>query len=73
MSRGFANMTPEQRREIASKGGKAAHAKGTAHRWTTEQAREAGRKGGAAVSKDRAHMSEIGKVGGAAKRDKVQP
>lgn len=44
--RGFASMTPERKREIASMGGKAAHALGRAHRWTSEQAREAGRKGG---------------------------
>jgi general stress protein YciG len=39
-------MTPEKQREIASKGGRAAHAKGTAHEWTSEEARNAGRKGG---------------------------
>ena len=44
--RGFASMDPKKQREIASKGGKAAHAKGTAHEWTKEEAREAGRKGG---------------------------
>jgi len=44
--RGFASMTPEKQREIASKGGRAAHQKGTAHEWTSEEARNAGRKGG---------------------------
>jgi general stress protein YciG len=44
--RGFASMTPEKQREIASKGGRAAHAKGTAHEWTSDEARSAGRKGG---------------------------
>ena len=44
--RGFASMSPEKKREIASKGGKAAHALGTAHKWTTEEAQAAGRKGG---------------------------
>lgn len=44
--RGFASMTPEKQREIASKGGRAAHQKGTAHEWTSEEARQAGRKGG---------------------------
>jgi hypothetical protein len=39
-------MSPEKQREIASKGGRAAHAKGTAHEWTSEEARSAGRKGG---------------------------
>jgi general stress protein YciG len=41
-------MDRQKQREIASKGGKAAHAKGTAHEWTSEEAREAGRKGGMA-------------------------
>lgn len=45
-SRGFASMDPEKQRQIASKGGKAAHKKGTAHEWDAEEAREAGRKGG---------------------------
>lgn len=48
--RGFAGMDEEKRREIASKGGQAAHAKGTAHEFTSEEAREAGRKGGQARS-----------------------
>jgi len=41
-------MERSKQREIASKGGKAAHNKGTAHEWTSEEAREAGRKGGMA-------------------------
>lgn len=45
---GFASMDPDKQREIASKGGKAAHEKGTAHEFTSEEAREAGRKGGQA-------------------------
>ena len=45
---GFASMDRSKQREIASKGGKAAHQKGTAHEWTSEEAREAGRKGGMA-------------------------
>ena len=44
--RGFASMSPEKQREIASKGGRAAHEKGTAHEWTPDEARQAGRKGG---------------------------
>jgi uncharacterized protein len=44
--RGFASMSPDKQREIASKGGRAAHQKGTAHEWTSEEARAAGRKGG---------------------------
>jgi len=39
-------MSPEKQREIASKGGRAAHAKGTAHEWSSGEARDAGRKGG---------------------------
>ena len=39
-------MSPEKQREIASKGGRAAHEKGTAHEWTADEARAAGRKGG---------------------------
>lgn len=46
--RGFASMDRAKQREIASKGGKAAHAKGTAHEFDSEEAREAGRKGGEA-------------------------
>jgi general stress protein YciG len=46
--RGFASMSPEKQREIASKGGRAAHQKGTAHEWSSDEAREAGRKGGMA-------------------------
>lgn len=47
--RGFASLPKELQREIASKGGKAAHQSGNAHRFTSEEAREAGRKGGIAV------------------------
>ena len=46
--RGFASMDEDKQREIASKGGKAAHEKGTAHEFTSAEAREAGRKGGEA-------------------------
>ncbi len=47
--RGFAVMDPKRVSEIASKGGKAAHAAGTAHEFSREEAREAGRKGGYAT------------------------
>jgi hypothetical protein len=57
-------MDRAKQREIASKGGRAAHAKGTAHQFTSEEAREAGRKGGQAVSRNRAHMAAIGREGG---------
>ena len=46
LRRGFASMSAEKQREIASKGGRAAHVKGTAHEWTPDEARNAGRKGG---------------------------
>ncbi len=62
--RGFASMDQSKQREIASKGGRAAHAKGTAHEFTSDEARVAGRKGGETVSRDRAHMSAIGREGG---------
>jgi general stress protein YciG len=52
-NRGFASMDPERQRQIASEGGKAAHEKGTAHEFTSEEAREAGRKGGQARSANR--------------------
>lgn len=52
-NRGFASMNPEKQREIASKGGKAAHQSGHAHEWNSEQAREAGRKGGQASGSNR--------------------
>src|SRR5262249_1724148 len=45
-NRGFGLMSRSRRREVASKGGCVAHQRGTAHRWTREEAREAGRKGG---------------------------
>jgi general stress protein YciG len=52
-------MDRSKQREIASKGGKAAHQKGTAHEWTSDEAREAGRKGGlASHRKRRERMSQ---------------
>ena len=63
-NRGFASMNSERQREIARKGGKAAHEKGTAHEFTSDEARAAGRKGGERVSADRSHMSRIGRLGG---------
>lgn len=49
--RGFACLSPERKREIASMGGKAAHASGQAHHWNPETAAKAGRKGGLAKRK----------------------
>jgi uncharacterized protein len=57
--RGFASMDRTKQREIAIKGGKAAHVRGTAHEWNSEEAREAGRKGG--LASRRRHQQEIGK------------
>ena len=58
--RGFASMDRNKQREIASKGGKAAHQKGTAHEWTSEEARDAGRKGGIASHQRRREQSQSG-------------
>ncbi len=51
--RGFASMDAKEQREIASKGGKAAHEQGVAHEWNSSEAREAGRKGGLASQSSR--------------------
>lgn len=64
--RGFASMDPEKKRMIASKGGRAAHEKGTAHEFSPDEARAAGRKGGERVSQNRDHMASIGRKGGEA-------
>ncbi len=57
-------MNQERQREIARKGGRAAHEKGKAHEFTPDEARNAGRKGGEKVSVNRQHMAEIGRRGG---------
>ncbi len=57
-------MNTDKQREIARKGGRAAHMKGTAHEFTADEARDAGRKGGERVSSDRGRMAEIGRRGG---------
>lgn len=62
-ARGFAAMDPSQQRRIASEGGRAAHQSGHAHEFDSREAREAGRKGGEAVSRNREHMSAIGRRG----------
>lgn len=54
--RGFASMDRAKQREIASKGGRAAHTKGTAHEWSSAEAREAGRKGGMASHRRREQL-----------------
>ena len=75
--RGFASMDPAKQREIASKGGKAAHQKGTAHEWTSEEARDAGRKGGIASHRRRREQqggstSETSTSGGDTETSSVQ-
>jgi general stress protein YciG len=65
--RGFAAMDPEQQREIAQRGGLAAHAKGTAHEFTREEARHAGKMGGWVTSRDSKHMARIGRKGATVK------
>jgi general stress protein YciG len=56
-------MDRSKQREIASKGGKAAHQKGTAHEWTSEEAREAGRKGGMASHRRKQQQQQGGDGG----------
>ena len=63
--RGFASMSPEKQREIASKGGRAAHEKGTAHEWTADEARAAGRKGGQISRGGRGRLVQAGTTGDA--------
>lgn len=62
--RGFASMSATKQRAIASEGGRAAHEQGTAHEFTSAEARAAGQKGGQRVSRNRRHMAEIGRKGG---------
>ena len=71
--RGFASMDRVKQREIASKGGKAAHQKGTAHEWTSEEAREAGRKGGMASHRRRKEMTDQPGETGASGMDTQSP
>lgn len=68
LPRGFALLSPERRREIASNGGKQAQANGKAHQFTSAEARAAGAKGGAVVAGRDGHMARIGAVGGKRKR-----
>ena len=71
-ARGFASMDTSKQKEIASKGGRAAHAKGTAHEFDSNEARAAGRKGGMAVSRNREHMAAIGRRGGEARGQRAR-
>ena len=71
--RGFASMDRAKQREIASKGGKAAHQKGTAHEWTSEEARDAGRKGGiASHQRRRVMLAQTGGTGSTRNTDDEQ-
>src|SRR3954467_2549006 len=72
-NRGFASMDEHRQREIARKGGRAAHEKGKAHEFTAEEARAAGRKGGEKVSVNRRHMAEIGRRGGKSSAPRRRP
>jgi general stress protein YciG len=76
-NRGFASMDPERQREIASEGGKAAHEKGSAHEFSSQEARDAGSKGGqAAHERGTAHEFDseearaAGRKGGQAAHEK---
>lgn len=64
---GFAALSEDRKREIASMGGRASAA-GAGHKWTTEEAREAGKKGGC---HDKERMRELGRKGGLAKKKKI--
>jgi len=66
--RGVAALDAATKKENARRAGQMAHAKGTAHEFTSAEARAAGRKGGTAVSRNRAHMAEIGRKGGLRRR-----
>jgi general stress protein YciG len=67
-NRGFASMDEKKQRAIASEGGKEAHRRGTAHEFTSEEAREAGRKGGSVsggnFANDPSRAAEAGRKGG---------
>ena len=71
--RGFARLSAARRREIASLGGKASQASGTAHKFTPEEARQAGIKGGRSVSEDIPHMMAIGRLGGISRSKQSGP
>lgn len=66
--RGFAAMTPERHKEIASTGGKAAHRLGVAHKFTKEQASAAGKKGGRKIASIPGHMAALGRKGAKARQ-----
>lgn len=59
--RGFAAMSAERQREIASQGGRAAHQQGVAHQWSKDEARAAGKKGGQASGSRRRGTEKEGR------------
>lgn len=73
-NRGFASMDKSRQKEIASRGGKAAHRTGKAHEFSSQEAKEAGRKGGEATAKTHGESfySAIGKKGGESRDKKSQ-
>lgn len=70
--RGFATLSAERRKAIASQGGKAAHARGVAHKFSGESARTAGQKGGIAISRNLDYMAVIGRRGGLARGETMR-
>lgn len=70
--KGFAAMDDAQKRQIASQGGKRAHALGVAHEFDAEEARAAGSIGGRKVSANREHMREIGRRGGLKRQERAR-
>jgi len=66
-------MSPEKQREIASKGGRAAHEKGTAHEWTADEARSAGRKGGQVSRGGRGRLVMAGDIADASASQTAMP
>jgi len=70
--RGFSSLPPEKQKEVAAKGGRAAHAAGTAHKFSSAEAIEAGKKGGHKVAQNRAYMAELGRKGGLTKQRRLR-
>ncbi len=67
LRRGFACMSVERRAEVARAGGRKAHQVGSAHEFSSAEARNAGRKGGLRVSEYREYMRALGRKGGRAR------
>ena len=69
--RGFALLSPAQRKLIAARGGRRAHANGNARTWTADEARANAQKGGLTVSADREHMAAIGRKGAKRRQERL--